>query len=151
MRVDDLKQRIDELADMMDEFGLDRARLKGGDWVIEFSRRPRRPPMPPMPPMPPGLQPEQPPTPREEAPAKEPPKGVPVTSPMTGIYYSTPSPSAPDFVKVGDQVAEGQVIGLIEAMKVFNELTAPNAGVVTHICLENGQIVQPGDPIIYIL
>src|SRR5688500_15824252 len=57
--------------------------------------------------------------------APEPPKGTPITSPMTGIYYSSSSPSAPPFVKEGEQVTAGQVVGLIEAMKVFNEIPSP--------------------------
>lgn len=78
------------------------------------------------------------------------PKGVPVTSPMTGIYYGAPSPNAPPFVKEGETVTAGQVVGLIEAMKVFNEITAAVSGTVTKVVAEGGQLVQPGDPLLYI-
>lgn len=78
------------------------------------------------------------------------PQGVPVTSPMTGIFYNAPSPNAPAFVKEGEPVTAGQVVGLIEAMKVFNEIMATTSGTVIRIMAESGQLVQPGDPLVYI-
>ncbi len=76
--------------------------------------------------------------------------GTPITSPMMGIFYGSPSPSAPAFVKEGDTVTAGQVVGLIEAMKVFNELHATVSGIVRKVNAESGAIVNPGDPIMYI-
>lgn len=76
--------------------------------------------------------------------------GIPVSSPMTGIYYSSSSPSSPPFVKEGEPVTAGQVIGLIEAMKVFNEIHATTSGIVQKIAVESGQLVNPGDPLIYV-
>lgn len=76
--------------------------------------------------------------------------GTPITSPMMGIYYGSPSPSAPPFVKEGDSVTAGQVVGLIEAMKVFNELHATVSGIVRKVNAESGAIVNPGDPIMFI-
>ena len=76
--------------------------------------------------------------------------GTPISSPMTGIYYTSPSPNAPPFVKEGESVTAGQVIGLIEAMKVFNEIVATTSGTVIKIAAESGQIVNPGDPLVYI-
>jgi acetyl-CoA carboxylase biotin carboxyl carrier protein len=78
------------------------------------------------------------------------PVGHPVTSPMNGIYYASSNPSSPPFVKEGDTVTAGQTIGLIEAMKVFNEVPASMSGTVVKIIAESGQLVQPGDPLIYI-
>lgn len=76
--------------------------------------------------------------------------GTPVPSPMSGIFYGAPSPGSPAFVKIGDEISEGQVVGLIEAMKVFSEVPAPIAGTVTKIGFESGQLVQPGDPLLWI-
>ena len=73
-----------------------------------------------------------------------------IESPMTGIYYASPSPGTPPFVKVGSTVSAGQVIALIEAMKVFNEIVASEDGVVLKIIPEPGQIVATGDPLILI-
>jgi acetyl-CoA carboxylase biotin carboxyl carrier protein len=71
--------------------------------------------------------------------------GNPITSPMTGIYYGAPSPQSAPFVKEGDSVTAGDVVALIEAMKVFNEVTATVSGVVKKLNAESGQIVNPGD------
>lgn len=83
-------------------------------------------------------------------PAVAAPQGVPISSPMTGIWYDAPNPGAPPFVKLGDSVAAGQVVGLIEAMKVFNEITATVNGVVVRIEAANGRLVQPGEPLLFI-
>ena len=143
--VGDLNSRIDELADLMDEFGLERAVLKGDCWSVGFDRNA---------PSNNAVAPEAASTDdaQQEAtqPTVETPEGTPVTSPMTGIYYNAPSPGAPQFGNQGDKVGAGQVVGLIEAMKVFNEITAPVAGTVTGIMFESGQLVQPGDALIYI-
>ncbi len=73
---------------------------------------------------------------------------VPVVSPMTGVYYAAPSPSEPAFVTPGSFVAVGQVIALIEAMKVFNEVQAEVAGRVREMVAINGEVVQKGDTLI---
>lgn len=78
------------------------------------------------------------------------PKGTPITSPMTGIFYSAASPSTPPFVKVGDSVTAGQVVGLIEAMKVYSDIVSPLSGTVLSIAASNGQVVQPGEPLVFI-
>ena len=149
--VEELKERIDELAALMEEFALSEAQLKGADWSISFRKR-RRPsavpvadvPEPELELMPTALisVPE---------PVESKPVGLPVSSPMNGIYYSAPTPSSPPFVKPGESVMAGQVVGLIEAMKVFNEIVAPVSGTVDRVMVENGTLVQPGEPLLYIV
>jgi acetyl-CoA carboxylase biotin carboxyl carrier protein len=73
-----------------------------------------------------------------------------VKSPMVGVAYLLPEPGAAPFVKVGDTVAEGQTLCLIEAMKTFNPVKAPRAGRVTQIILENGAPVEYGEPLMII-
>ncbi|MBW3638022.1 MAG: acetyl-CoA carboxylase biotin carboxyl carrier protein [Armatimonadetes bacterium] len=73
---------------------------------------------------------------------------TPVVSPMVGVFYRAPSPSDPNFVEIGDRVERGQTIGLVEAMKVFNEVTAENAGVVAQIPVQTGQLVETGQPLL---
>lgn len=127
----------------MAEFDLDEAALEGDSWLVSFKKTPRNVVV--------SAEPAELLAEVEEAdpePAK--PKGTPVSSPMTGVYYGGSSPSAPPFVKEGDAVVAGQVVALIEAMKVFNEITAPTSGTVRNILVQNGQIVQPGDPLLYI-
>ena len=65
-----------------------------------------------------------------------------VKSPMVGTYYASAEPGAAPFVKDGDTVAKGQTICIIEAMKVMNTITAPQAGTVKHVACENGQPVE---------
>ena len=71
-----------------------------------------------------------------------------VLAPLTGIYYGAPSPGATPYVSVGDHVAVGQIIGLIEAMKLFNEIKSDLAGRVVRICPDNGQLVKAKQPLI---
>ncbi len=73
-----------------------------------------------------------------------------VTSPMVGTVYSAPEPGAPDFVKVGDQVSEGQTVIIIEAMKIMNAIPAPHAGIITEIIVADGQPVEYGEPLLVI-
>jgi acetyl-CoA carboxylase biotin carboxyl carrier protein len=65
-----------------------------------------------------------------------------VVAPLTGVYYGSPSPGAASYVKVGGQVSAGQVIGLIEAMKLFNEIKCDVTGTVRRIAVENGALVK---------
>ena len=70
--------------------------------------------------------------------------GIEIKSPMVGTFYSSPSPDAPPFVSVGQEVTPDTVVCIIEAMKVMNEVKAEVAGTVTEICAENGKPVQFG-------
>ena len=71
-----------------------------------------------------------------------------VTSPMVGVVFTGPEPDAPPFINAGDEVTEGQTLLLIEAMKVFNPITAPKAGKVTEILITNGAPVEFGEPLL---
>ncbi|WP_028878580.1 acetyl-CoA carboxylase biotin carboxyl carrier protein [Terasakiella pusilla] len=73
-----------------------------------------------------------------------------VPSPMVGVAYLSPDPDSPQFVNVGDSVAEGATLCLIEAMKVFNPIHAPKAGKVTRILVNSGSPVEFGDPLFII-
>ncbi len=73
-----------------------------------------------------------------------------VKSPMVGTAYRRPSPEAKPFVEVGGQVAAGDKILLIEAMKTFNEIVAPRAGVIVSVMVEDGQPVEYGEPLLVI-
>jgi acetyl-CoA carboxylase biotin carboxyl carrier protein len=80
-------------------------------------------------------------------PAKHP--GV-VKSPMVGTAYRSPEPGAATFIEVGSQVAQGDTLFIIEAMKTMNQIPAPHAGKVTSILIENGQPVEFGEPLVII-
>ena len=66
---------------------------------------------------------------------------------MVGTFYSAPSPDADDFVKVGDTVKKGQVLGIIEAMKLMNEIESDFDGVVEAILVKNEEVVEYGQPL----
>lgn len=70
--------------------------------------------------------------------------GTPVKAPLVGVFYESPSPDKPAYVKVGDSVAKGDVLCIIEAMKVMNEITAEKDGVIKQILVENEQLVEYG-------
>ena len=76
------------------------------------------------------------------------PAGPVVNAPLTGIFYAAPSPGAPAFISVGSIVAVGQPIGLIEAMKLFNEIKSDKAGRVVRIIAQDGLLVKAKSPII---
>ena len=79
-----------------------------------------------------------------------PPNTVALKSPMMGVFYRASTPSSPPFVKEGDTVKPGDVVGLIEAMKVFNDLKVETAGKVVRVFLENGKPVKVGQEILWI-
>lgn len=84
-----------------------------------------------------------------EAPVAE-PKGVSVTSPLSGVFYQSPKPGAPPFVSVGDTVEVGQALCIVEAMKMMNEIAAEFRGVVTKICKSNADVANEGEVLFYI-
>lgn len=84
------------------------------------------------------------------APAAAAAEGEPILSPMVGTYYGKPNPESPNFVEVGATVTEGQVLCIIEAMKVMNEIKAERSGTITQICVEDSTPVQFEDPLFFI-
>jgi acetyl-CoA carboxylase biotin carboxyl carrier protein len=70
-----------------------------------------------------------------------------VKSPMVGTIYFSPEPDAPPFVKLGDEIGEGQVVLIIEAMKVMNQVRSPRAGKLTQILVADGTPVEYGEPL----
>ena len=72
---------------------------------------------------------------------------VVIKSPIVGTFYRAPAPNAPPFVEVGDRVKVGQVLCIVEAMKLMNEIEAETAGEIVKVHPENGQPVQYGDPL----
>ncbi|KPU27141.1 acetyl-CoA carboxylase [Caloranaerobacter sp. TR13] len=73
-----------------------------------------------------------------------------VKSPIVGTFYTSPSPGAEPFVKVGDKVTEGQTLCIIEAMKIMNEITSEVSGQIVEVLVENEEVVEYGQPLIKI-
>lgn len=85
-----------------------------------------------------------------DEPKAEQKKGNAIVSPMVGTFYSKPSPDADAFVKVGDTISEGDVVCIVEAMKMMNEIESEFSGKIVEICVSDGQIVEFGQPIMYV-
>ena len=93
-----------------------------------------------------------------QAPAAEPAETPPaaaesgnvVASPMVGTFYRAPGPDSPSYVEVGQQVKEGDVIGIVEAMKMMNQIESEFSGVVEAILVEDGKPVEFGQPLVRI-
>ena len=85
-----------------------------------------------------------------EEPKEEAPKGKPITSPMVGTFYLASSPGAKPFVEVGQTISTGQVVCIIEAMKLMNEIESEVSGKVTQICVKDGEAVEYGQVLMYV-
>jgi acetyl-CoA carboxylase biotin carboxyl carrier protein len=77
-----------------------------------------------------------------------PPARPSVKAPLTGIFYASPAPGSPPYVREGGEVAVGQIIGLIEAMKLFNEIKSDLSGRVVRLVAESGQLVKAKQPLV---
>jgi len=84
------------------------------------------------------------------APGRELPAGHIVRSPMVGTFYASPNPEAAPFVKVGQTVKSGDVLGIIEAMKMFNQIEADVSGTVVAVLASTGQPVEFDEPLFVI-
>ena len=77
-------------------------------------------------------------------------KGKAITSPMVGTFYAAPSPDAAPFVEVGKSIAQGDVVCIVEAMKLMNEIESEFSGTITEICVKDGQPVEYGQTLMYV-
>jgi acetyl-CoA carboxylase biotin carboxyl carrier protein len=137
---------IDLLAPVFEASGLDELEVEAGELHVRLARP--RAPTPAV--APPASGPALAPSPAAAvSPFGEPAPGMRfVTAPLTGVWYTSPSPGARPYVQVGDEVAVGTVLGLIEAMKLFNEIKSDAAGRVTRFMVEGGTLVKRQQPLI---
>lgn len=152
MNLKELKELIEFLIEKeIAEFELERGDVKvrikraGEQMVVHGHGDPRFFAVPPAAPPAPtfGAPPAVPAPPVAPEAVKEEPLHM-VKSPIVGTYYEAPSPGAPPFVKVGDTVAEGQVLCIVEAMKLLNEIESDVAGEIVKILATNGQPIEYG-------
>jgi acetyl-CoA carboxylase biotin carboxyl carrier protein len=80
-----------------------------------------------------------------------PARGHLILAPMIGTYYAASAPGEAAFVRTGDRIEQGQTVGIIEAMKILNEITADSAGIVEEILVKNAEAVEYGQPLMRIL
>ena len=140
-------ERVEELLELMNEQHLLELEISDGESEVKLSKQ-SYVPAAPVARVPQG-QPVA--SSASSAPAAVPAeKGTPINSPLAGVFYRAPSPTAPPFVKEGDVVTPEKVLCIIEAMKVLNEINAGVHGKITRIMLENGKSVSTGQPIFYV-
>jgi len=141
-------QTIKHLVSLMSRHDLSEIDLRDGQARLRLRRGPRRvvapppavaPAAAPAPPVPAAPAP-----PAREEPARPARALVEIKSPTPGTFYAKPNPEAEPFVRVGARVTPTTVVGLIEAMKLYNEITADCTGTLAEIAVENGQAVEWG-------
>jgi len=139
---------VDLLAPAFAEAGLDELELSVGDLQVRLARPRAAAPAAVAAPAEASPTPVAPPT-DGLTPFGEPAAGMRfVSAPLTGVWYPAPSPGARPYVNEGDEVAAGQVIGLIEAMKLFNEIKSDASGRITRVLVENGTLVKRKQPLL---
>ena len=150
-------RKIKKLIDLLEESNLAELEIKEGEEVVRLSRVPKggvTVAAPQMIAAPVAAAPvaAAPAAAAPAAPAAEPglPPGHVVKAPMVGTFYAASTPGAPAFASVGQQVKAGETLGIIEAMKMFNQIEADVAGTVVAILVENGQPVEFDEPMFVI-
>ncbi len=142
----DEQQTLKELLEIMHENDLDALKVKVGDAIFELVRRePGGPVAAVAAPAPAAGAPAAP----SSAPAAS-ANVKKVTAPLVGVFYRSAAPDSEAFVKEGDRVEAGQVLCILEAMKLFNEITSDYSGIVTRIVPENGELVSLGQELFWI-
>lgn len=142
----DEEQTLKELLEIMHENDLDALKVKVGDAIFELVRREPGGPVAAVPAAAPAAAAPAGPSsaPAASANVKK------VTAPLVGVFYRSAAPDAEAFVKEGDRVEAGQVLCILEAMKLFNEITSDYSGIVTRIVPENGELVSLGQELFWI-
>lgn len=143
---------VEALAKIVKDNDLSKIKISTADIDIVIEGRHCPPPMPPMPPMgmPNAAAASAPAAAPAVAAAPESTSGNIITSPIIGTFYSAPSPDKAPFVKVGDTVNAGDVICIIESMKLMNELNSDFSGRVAEIYVNNGEAVEYGQKLMRI-
>lgn len=142
-------RKVKKLIELLEASDVAEIEIREGEEAVRISRGMVQPHYMP----PPVAQPAPAPAAAPEAPAREAEpkhKGEPVKSPMVGTFYRAPSPSSPPFVEVGQQVKADDVICIVEAMKMMNQIQAGRAGVIEAILVEDGEPVEYDQPLVII-
>jgi acetyl-CoA carboxylase biotin carboxyl carrier protein len=143
-------RKVKKLMELLEESGMSEIEIKEGEESVKISRYGNSPA--------PSHSFVQ-----QQAPASLPPMaaapviadqpstiGQSLTSPMVGTYYSAPSPTSKPFVTIGQHVKQGDTIGIVEAMKIMNQIEAEQSGTVLQILVKDGEAVEFGQPLIIV-
>jgi acetyl-CoA carboxylase biotin carboxyl carrier protein len=145
-------RKVKKLIELLEESGISELEISEGEESVRISRHPRMT-VPPAMSSPMGQPaPLAAPAPPATAAGEHKPRNDEhtVTSPMVGTYYASPSPGAKSFVEIGMEIKVGQVLCIIEAMKMMNQIESDKAGRVTAILAKNGEPVEFGQPLFII-
>jgi acetyl-CoA carboxylase biotin carboxyl carrier protein len=148
---DNEASRVRALGAILAEFELDMLRVKTGDAEYELVRREAQSSLPvayAAAPAPAGVNGS--PAPAGPGSNSAPARAFKVTAPVVGVFYRSATPGAEPFVSVGDRVAVGQPLCILEAMKLMNEITSDFAGIVARILPENGELVRLNEELFWI-
>ena len=151
-------RKIKKLIELLEESGIAEIEIKEGEEAVRISRMQPAPPAPvypqyahlaamPIAAAPQAEAPAKAAAPAESAAAKPKPNEHVITAPMVGTFYASPSPGSKAFIEIGDEIKVGQVLCIIEAMKMMNQIEADKAGKVTSIMARNGDPVEFGQPL----
>lgn len=143
-------RKIKKLIELLEETGISEIEIKEGEESVRLSRHhyAAEPAATRYISSAPPVQSEpEPPSLTQNKPAEKPSSGHQIHSPMVGTMYTSPSPDAPPFVAIGQSVKIGDTLCIIEAMKMFNEIEADRAGVITAVLVENGEPVEYNQPL----
>jgi acetyl-CoA carboxylase biotin carboxyl carrier protein len=153
-------RKVKKLIELLEESGIAEIEIKEGEEAVRISRAPTGPVVPqfysaPVQAAAPAPAPAAAAAPAAAlaapaAPARRKDDANYVTAPMVGTFYAAPSPTAKPFVQIGDTVKEGDVLCIIEAMKMMNQIESDRAGKVTAIMVKNGEPVEFGQPLFVI-
>jgi acetyl-CoA carboxylase biotin carboxyl carrier protein len=143
-------RKIKKLIELLEESGIAEIEIKEGEEAVRISRMPTgSAAVHALPQIAAASRIEAPAAAAAEAPKARPNEHV-VTAPMVGTFYASQTPGAKPFVEIGDEIKVGQVLCIIEAMKMMNQIEADRAGRITSIMARNGDPVEYGQPLFVI-
>src|SRR5271168_3208782 len=145
-------RKVKKLIELLEESGISELEISEGEESVRISRHPRMQAAAPMAAPAVHAAPVAAPAAPATAAGEHKPRNDEhtVTSPMVGTYYSSPSPGAKAFVEIGMEIKVGQILCIIEAMKMMNQIESDKAGRVTAILAKNGEPVEFGQPLFII-
>lgn len=145
-------RKVKKLMELLEQSGMAEIEIKEGEESVKISRFGNAPLMTPIVSQQPAamVTPSQVESTTTAANKSSEVSGDLISSPMVGTYYSAPSPSAKPFVTVGQHVNKGDTIGIIEAMKIMNQIEADHSGTVVEILVKDGEAVEFGQALIVI-
>lgn len=147
-------RKVKKLMELLEESGMSEIEIKEGEESVKISRYGNSP-APAQHPIQSFVQQQAPvssaPTPQTASPNEQPQEtGQSVTSPMVGTFYSAPSPTAKPFVSIGQKINQGDTVGIIEAMKIMNQIESDQSGTVVEILVKDGEAIEFGQSLIVV-